>query len=163
MSLQPLAAPTPHELRAFRFAMGGWSQGKLAQALSISRRNIEEWETGRREPPVYLQLALGALYANRAPWSATLQDLESAKRRNAWVAFKTLPSGEVRGMVLDMPTPALSRVGHGRDEVLANIRAEIEHYVAREISDGRMPPISTRPDFDAAKTPEVAEVWYDLP
>lgn len=65
----PLTVPTPDELRAFRQAVGGWSQAKLAEELGASTRAIEEWEAGRRAPPPFLRLALAAMNANLTPWT----------------------------------------------------------------------------------------------
>lgn len=53
---------TPETLRAFRRAEG-YTQQRLACALDVSTRTIEDWEAGRRTPPVYLALALAALRA----------------------------------------------------------------------------------------------------
>lgn len=64
MSITP---PSPAELKAFRKAVG-LSQIKLAEALSVSRRNVEDWEAGVSSPPTYLRLALAAINANLKPW-----------------------------------------------------------------------------------------------
>lgn len=47
----------PAYLRAFR-SRAGLSQVALANALGISRRNVEDWERGESKPPVYLRRAL---------------------------------------------------------------------------------------------------------
>lgn len=65
MSITPLSAA---ELKAFRKSVG-LSQVGLAEALSISRRSVEDWESGKSSPPPYLRLALAALNANLSPWS----------------------------------------------------------------------------------------------
>lgn len=36
----------------------GFSQKDLADALQISKRNVENWEAGINEPPAYLRKAL---------------------------------------------------------------------------------------------------------
>lgn len=48
---------TPAELRAFRARLG-LSQAGLAALLPTSKRNIENWEAGRRVSPTYLPRAL---------------------------------------------------------------------------------------------------------
>lgn len=35
--------------------LSGLSQIEMAKALEIPRRTIEEWETNRRKPPVYVE------------------------------------------------------------------------------------------------------------
>lgn len=47
----------PAHLQAFR-ATHSLSQVKLADALQISSRTVEDWEAGRREPIAFLKLAL---------------------------------------------------------------------------------------------------------
>lgn len=47
----------PAYLLAFR-ASHNLTQAKLADALMISKRNVENWEAGLREPPAFLKLAL---------------------------------------------------------------------------------------------------------
>lgn len=47
----------PAYLLAFR-AKNHLTQAELANALMISKRNIENWEAGLREPPAFLKLAL---------------------------------------------------------------------------------------------------------
>lgn len=50
------AKPFSEQLKAAR-SKTGLSQAALSRELNISRRNIEDWETGKRTPP---------------PWSAEL-------------------------------------------------------------------------------------------
>jgi DNA-binding transcriptional regulator YiaG len=64
-----MTPPNPAELKAFRLAMGGWSQAKLGEMLGASTRGVEDWEAGRREPPAMLRLALAALNAGLEPWA----------------------------------------------------------------------------------------------
>lgn len=61
---------TRDDLRAFRASLG-LSQVRLAEALGVSRRNVEDWESEISAPPVYLALALAALNANLEPWKPT--------------------------------------------------------------------------------------------
>lgn len=51
----------PAFVRAFR-DKNGLTQAKLADVLQISKRTVEEWESGRNTPPPYLRLALFALH-----------------------------------------------------------------------------------------------------
>lgn len=48
---------TPDDLRGFR-AEFGWTQAVLADHLGVSRRTLQSWEHGVREPPGLLTLAL---------------------------------------------------------------------------------------------------------
>ncbi len=50
----------PDDIRHYRGRLG-LSQGALALALGMSKRGVEDWEGGRREPPAYLRLALERL------------------------------------------------------------------------------------------------------
>jgi DNA-binding transcriptional regulator YiaG len=52
-----MSSPTPTEIKAFRHAHG-LSQRALALKLGCSRRAVEDWESGRREPMALLRLAL---------------------------------------------------------------------------------------------------------
>ena len=52
-----MSVPTPSEIKAFRRAHG-LSQRGLALRLGCSRRAVEDWESGRREPMALLRLAL---------------------------------------------------------------------------------------------------------
>ena len=51
---------TPKELKQWR-DVNGYSQGKLAEALSIHIMTVSRWERGAREIPPFLKLALGYL------------------------------------------------------------------------------------------------------
>ena len=55
-----MSSLTPSELRAFRRAHK-LSQRQLAVKLGCSRRAVEEWEAGRREPMALVRLALERL------------------------------------------------------------------------------------------------------
>jgi len=48
---------TPEELRSWR-KRNGFSQGKLAKVLGVAPQTVHRWETGRREIPSFLHLAL---------------------------------------------------------------------------------------------------------
>ncbi|MDQ1153046.1 DNA-binding transcriptional regulator [Brevundimonas sp. SORGH_AS_0993] len=58
----------PDELRTFRQNLD-LTQAELAEKLGGSRRSIEDWEAGRRQPPAMLRLALAALRFDVRPWS----------------------------------------------------------------------------------------------
>lgn len=58
---------TAAEIKAARAALS-MSQVQFAEALGISRRNVENWEADSRSPPVYLRLAIAALVAGLEPW-----------------------------------------------------------------------------------------------
>lgn len=47
----------PAYLQAFRTAHG-FTQATLGDALMISKRTVEDWESGRGKPAPYLKLAL---------------------------------------------------------------------------------------------------------
>jgi len=51
---------TPEQLRQWRDS-NGYSQQRLADALGVFRETIARWETGVREIPSFLHLALGKL------------------------------------------------------------------------------------------------------
>lgn len=51
---------TPDDLKRWR-ELNGYSQMKLAAALRVSRVTVTRWETGVREIPSFLGLALGGL------------------------------------------------------------------------------------------------------
>lgn len=51
---------TPKELKQWR-EINGYSQGKLAEVLSIHIMTVSRWERGAREIPPFLKLALGYL------------------------------------------------------------------------------------------------------
>ncbi len=51
---------TPEELKQWREARG-YSQNKLAEALSVHIMTVSRWERGAREIPPFLRLALGYL------------------------------------------------------------------------------------------------------
>jgi len=51
---------TPKELKRWREA-NGYSQGRLAKALSCHIMTVSRWERGAREIPSFLKLALGYL------------------------------------------------------------------------------------------------------
>jgi transcriptional regulator with XRE-family HTH domain len=53
---------TPEDLKRWREA-NGYSQMKLAAALRVSRVTVTRWETGAREIPSFLGLALAGLEA----------------------------------------------------------------------------------------------------
>ena len=53
---------TPEDLRQWR-ELTGYSQMKLAAALRVSRVTVTRWETGAREIPSFLGLALAGLEA----------------------------------------------------------------------------------------------------
>lgn len=57
----------PEDIRRWR-EMSGYSQGEAAAALGVSTRTIEDWESGRRNPPPYLGLAVAALLYGLPPW-----------------------------------------------------------------------------------------------
>lgn len=53
---------TPEDLNRWR-ELNGYSQMKLAAALRVSRVTVTRWETGAREIPSFLGLALAGLEA----------------------------------------------------------------------------------------------------
>jgi transcriptional regulator with XRE-family HTH domain len=53
---------TPQDLKYWR-ELNGYSQVKLAAALRVSRVTVARWETGVREIPSFLGLALAGLEA----------------------------------------------------------------------------------------------------
>jgi transcriptional regulator with XRE-family HTH domain len=53
---------TPEDLKNWR-ELNGYSQMKLAAALRVSRVTVTRWETGVREIPSFLGLALAGLEA----------------------------------------------------------------------------------------------------
>jgi len=53
---------TPEDLKYWR-ELNGYSQMKLAAALRVSRVTVTRWETGVREIPSFLGLALAGLEA----------------------------------------------------------------------------------------------------
>ena len=53
---------TPEDLKQWR-ELTGYSQMKLAAALRVSRVTVTRWETGAREIPSFLGLALAGLEA----------------------------------------------------------------------------------------------------
>jgi transcriptional regulator with XRE-family HTH domain len=53
---------TPEDLKQWR-ELNGYSQMKLAAALRVSRVTVTRWETGVREIPSFLGLALAGLEA----------------------------------------------------------------------------------------------------
>lgn len=60
-----MTPPTASDIRAFR-KVHGLSQKGLAIALGCSKRGIENWEQGSREPPAYLRLALERIADNES-------------------------------------------------------------------------------------------------
>lgn len=59
---------TPDDIKTARNQLG-LSQRGFADALSISRRTVEEWEKeGPNSPPPYLRLAISAMLAKLPPW-----------------------------------------------------------------------------------------------
>jgi len=58
---------TPEDIKAARYQTG-LSQRAFADALSISRRTVEDWEKGINKPPPYFRLAIAAMIANLPPW-----------------------------------------------------------------------------------------------
>ena len=62
--MEPLS---PDDIRTFR-KTAGYSQASLAEAMGISKRAIESWEGGAREPPAYLALLFAALNHGLEPW-----------------------------------------------------------------------------------------------
>lgn len=50
----------PKELKAWR-AKNGYSQSQLARVLGVDTMTVSRWETGLREPPSFLHLALAHL------------------------------------------------------------------------------------------------------
>ena len=63
---------TPEDLKHWR-ELNGYSQMKLAAALRVSRVTVTRWETGVREIPSFLGLALAGLEA---------MDAEKNSRKN---------------------------------------------------------------------------------
>ena len=55
-----MSSPSPTEIKAFRRAHK-LSQRQLAVKLGCSRRAVEDWEAGRREPMALVRLALERL------------------------------------------------------------------------------------------------------
>ena len=53
---------TPEDLKHWR-ELNGYTQMKLAAALRVSRVTVSRWETGTREIPSFLGLALAGLEA----------------------------------------------------------------------------------------------------
>jgi DNA-binding XRE family transcriptional regulator len=84
MSITP---PTPDEIRAFRKEVMT-SQAGLGEHLGASKRTVEDWEAGRREPPAMLRLALAALKAGLAPWGVV--EHRSVQDRD-WRPIATAP------------------------------------------------------------------------
>jgi len=62
---------TPEDLKQWREATG-YSQMKLAAALRVSRVTVTRWETGAREIPSFLGLALAGLEAIDAEKTARM-------------------------------------------------------------------------------------------
>jgi transcriptional regulator with XRE-family HTH domain len=114
MSLSP---PSPDDLRAFRKAMGGWSQAQLATALGASTRGVEEWEAGRREPPAFLGLALAALNAGIA--QAPLETYETRGLRELLREVNQRRPGAMR----DVETLFTMALSADRDELRRLLRA----------------------------------------
>ncbi|MDO5501558.1 MAG: helix-turn-helix transcriptional regulator [Actinomycetia bacterium] len=54
-------AETRNSLRELREARG-WSQGRLAEELGVSRQTINAIETGRFDPSLPLALRIGTLF-----------------------------------------------------------------------------------------------------
>lgn len=65
--MQEMTPPSAAELKTAR-VMLNMSQVAFAEALSTSRRNVENWETDKAEPPAFLRLAIAALFAGLEPW-----------------------------------------------------------------------------------------------
>jgi len=56
----------PREIKAWR-ALRGMTQTDLAEKLGLSRGAVAWWETGKHEPPPYLDLALAELSRQLEP------------------------------------------------------------------------------------------------
>ena len=67
---------TPEDLKRWR-ELNGYSQMKLAAALRVSRVTVTRWETGVREIPSFLGLALAGLEA----MDAEKKSRETKKRK----------------------------------------------------------------------------------
>jgi transcriptional regulator with XRE-family HTH domain len=67
---------TPEDLKHWR-ELNGYSQMKLAAALRVSRVTVTRWETGVREIPSFLGLALAGLEA----MDAEKKSRETKKRK----------------------------------------------------------------------------------
>jgi transcriptional regulator with XRE-family HTH domain len=67
---------TPEDLKEWR-ELNGYSQMKLAAALRVSRVTVARWETGAREIPSFLGLALAGLEA----MDAEKKSRETKKRK----------------------------------------------------------------------------------
>lgn len=86
MSIDEIAAD---EVKAFREQMG-LTQQELADLILSSKRTVEDWEAGRRQPPAMLRPALAAVSYGLAPWTfekplnprdVTFEDAMDAARR----------------------------------------------------------------------------------
>ena len=61
---------TANDVKAMR-ALLGMAQREFAESLcGTSRRNVEDWESGKSKPPAYLRLAVAALAAKLEPWTS---------------------------------------------------------------------------------------------
>jgi DNA-binding XRE family transcriptional regulator len=60
------ALVTPDDLSTFR-AEFGWTQAAFAEQLGVSRRTVQSWEHGVREPPFLLILAMIGLRSLHLP------------------------------------------------------------------------------------------------
>lgn len=73
-------ADTSNGLPGLREALG-WSQGRLAQELSVSRQTINAIETGRFDPSLPLALRIAALFERPVETIFRLRDEPEAGRR----------------------------------------------------------------------------------
>lgn len=64
---------SPEGIKAFR-AEQGLSQVRLAEALNVSRRTVEDWEAGLNPAPGWLPIALAAIAGGLAAWEPTYPD-----------------------------------------------------------------------------------------
>lgn len=114
-----LSAPTPAEVKAFRQAIGGVSQAQLADLVGSSKRAVESWESGDRDPPAMLRLAFAAIDASLRPWTyegPTLADLEDE------FAQTLAALGSLDGTI-DADPARLAKLRAELDELRLQIRA----------------------------------------
>ncbi len=64
MTMQPVGRD---HIKAFRKRMG-WTQAQLAEAVGVSRRAVEVWESPDGNAPPMLRFAFTAIAAGLGPW-----------------------------------------------------------------------------------------------
>jgi hypothetical protein len=114
-ALEPLEAITADDIVRFRSQME-FSRGGLAAALGAGVRTIEDWEAGRRQPPILLRLAFAAL----------------ARQTGAWVAVPILGPGATHAEVDVHVRNLLADRGHSHV-------VDLEDLFERALRDGASP------------------------